>query len=89
MSPRDQFEACMRHLDAYHFVQCLSHSPNARCTCGLHKIKSAIRESFNAAESGEPPHMSQHRYPVYGCPACDEIAKYRASQTATRRSEPT
>jgi hypothetical protein len=47
---RAMFESCMSRLNDYHFVQCMTHSHSARCTCGLHVIKSAIRANFNAIQ---------------------------------------
>ena len=47
---RSMFESCMNRLNDYHFAQCMTHSHSARCTCGLHVIKSAIRANFNAIQ---------------------------------------
>lgn len=70
---RSMFESCMNRLNDYHFAQCMTHSHSARCTCGLHVIKSAIRANFNAIQ--EAAYAAATRETAELCAvACDALA---------------
>ena len=48
---RDRIESCLRVLDKYHYVQCTTALPSARCSCGLHLVKSSLRANWHQLEA--------------------------------------
>ena len=48
---RDRIESCLRVLDKYHYVQCTTALPYARCSCGLHLVKSSLRANWHQLEA--------------------------------------
>ena len=48
---RDRIESCLRVLDKYHYVQCTTALPSARCSCGLHLVKSLLRANWHQLEA--------------------------------------
>jgi hypothetical protein len=44
---KDDFDTWMMQLAFYHSVDCTTNNPDARCSCGLHELKSKIRAERN------------------------------------------
>lgn len=73
-TPRDAFEAAMFLLDRRHTLGCSFYTPDARCSCGLHAAKSALRAAFNLAEEAVRPPLAAQPLRKFD-PASEERAK--------------
>lgn len=56
---KDDFEKWMLQLNFYHQDACAVNEPSGACTCGLHELKSKIRQE----RTGRLPAVSNSEQP--------------------------